>query len=289
MPILVALAFVPPRFVYVDAQNRVRLSDDPKVRSLRPSARQPDLSPDGRRFVYWAERDAAMVEHDLATGAERVLHRGNLRSPRYAADGRTILFTENPKDRWSLYALDRATGRVRMLLRASATGIGFVSQGERVGDLFDPAPQADGTVVVQDMSRALWIAPEGNVRKGIALASVAPQDGVTSESVLLPAPGKPYRLIGAFDVPDPKGNLSGTDGRAGALYLVDAKTLKGRRLTPASFTAMRPCWARDGATVLFVGGRAKGPYGIWSVRPDGTGLSFFVRGDEPSAGPPNAR
>ncbi len=167
--ILAALPVTPLRFVYVDPKGYVRLYGVPNVRSSRRQSRQPDLSPDGRRFVYWIEGDAsepydAMVEHDLGAGRERILRHGIFRTPRYAADGRTLIFSEMLDERWSLLALDLATLKAHVILKPEREPKGSPKSGARsTGDLLDPVPQADGTVVAHDVNRMVRVDAEGRI------------------------------------------------------------------------------------------------------------------------------
>jgi hypothetical protein len=120
-------------FALTQAANDTRIV----VQSVEDSTRQvigeaamlrlsPVFFPDGRRIAYWrANRDdCAVVEHDLATGAERTLVDCSLR-PRsridLSPDGRWLVFSSATRPQYpsGCTLLEIATGRTRRSPRRS--------------------------------------------------------------------------------------------------------------------------------------------------------------------------
>ncbi len=275
---VLAIRTITSPFVYVDPSGFVRLFGKPSVRSKVGQARQPDLAPDRQSFVYWTETDDTLREQNLRTGKERILVMGNVRSGRYAADGKTIFFSNDPKDSWDLYAVDRATGKSRIVLAEKSAG----------GSISAPRPQMDGTIVVIAGSQVLRIDQEGKVLWRTTVTPHDPDDDMDPD-VMAPSPGSGNRFVGGWWTQDMDERLVGSDGTAGALWVYEASTFRCHRITPRTIHASNPCWTRDGKEVLYAGGPVNGRKGIWSIQPNGMETHFLIRGDEPSAGVPEAQ
>jgi dipeptidyl aminopeptidase/acylaminoacyl peptidase len=141
---------------------------------------EPQISPDGRRFVALAKdrgtTERAQRHHlwigDIATGAGEVAGAEFAEwpaEPRWSADGTAIFFAADQALHRPIFCCELSTGRVRQLTRDGA----FSS--------LCPAPSGDCVYAL----RSSWSSPLQAVRVGL--------DGTVTE---LPTPGFPFELPG---------------------------------------------------------------------------------------------
>lgn len=97
----------------VDAES----GSERRVSPLASGGCEPRFSPDGRKLVYvsrrlWRDR-SRLVEHDLATGAERVLVDWPALNydPVYSPDGSELAFASNLEGSYAIYRQRIADGR----------------------------------------------------------------------------------------------------------------------------------------------------------------------------------
>jgi hypothetical protein len=115
-------------------------ADDPA------GAAEQDRSHDGRLTVLAERAAGALVEHEGAGGAPRVLARGPLRRPRLSPDGRWVAFQawQAASRSWDVLALERESGRVVVVASGPSNEV-------------EPAwsPHGDRVVFASDRRRGL--------------------------------------------------------------------------------------------------------------------------------------
>jgi len=235
------------------------------------NVREPSLSPDRKRAVYWQSGNVSPVfEIDLATGKRRRLAGDNARSPFYSPDGNTVYFTQSLP--WEVYAVPAAGGKAKRILAATPEG-----------DYFHPMwTPGQPTFVVQNMTSLLRVRFNGAVAEKIPLSRIIGKFGTSSGDVFAERPGEPTTIVFSTDVPYTGNLFQDSAGLMTTLYVRDLKTGKLRQLTPAKMWAQSPRWSRDGQWVVFSGFRTKTDSAIYAIRPDGTGLRrLYAKGEEP--------
>ena len=133
----------------------------------------PVFLPDGLRVAYWkrAAGTCAIVEHDLASGAERALVDCAL-SPRarfdLSRDGARIVFSGQSHR-------DQPAGLWIQELRAAAAPVALTSPQAGVGDDLQPRFSPDGTRVIffrgNESHRQPWIVETGGSRSSRAVGA----------------------------------------------------------------------------------------------------------------------
>src|SRR5262249_7283389 len=106
---MIAWALVLHGLVFVHANGRVALqrSDGDQTYTLFDKGREPCLSPDGKRVVYWtsapgADISSPLVWADVDGGQRGTLRAGNLRSPHFSPDGKQLVWGEMVDGRWAV-------------------------------------------------------------------------------------------------------------------------------------------------------------------------------------------
>lgn len=123
-------------YAFVGTDTRVHVTGVNGASEYR-EAREPDLSRDGKWVVYWSDGEGMNCRlqlRNVATGKERTIRRGNLRSPRFSPDGTTVCFTEYRDNVWALCSTSVNGGGVRVLQKK---------------DTFMPVWQDDGSLYAQ--------------------------------------------------------------------------------------------------------------------------------------------
>jgi serine/threonine protein kinase len=225
---------------------------------------QPSWSPSGKRIAFWGlsdwqtHRDIWTIDPNapqpkrtvVRVTSDPALHWNPVWSP----DGKFLYFGSNRDGTLNLWrvAMNEAKGQPTaapepLSLPASISGNFSVARG---GEL--------AYVALTRTYRLLAIPFDAKSgRLGIA----QPLFGSSQE-------------ISAFS-PSPDGRtmaLSMTEGPRESLFLVNADGTRLRRLTTDDARDRGPLWSPDGKTIYFFSNRS-GPSRIWSIRPDGSGLT----------------
>jgi Tol biopolymer transport system component len=235
--------------------------DDGSKRELSTGdAVQPSWSPDGSRIAYWGmveggQRDIWTVSADGAAAPVRVTDDIALDwNPVWAPEGGGLYF-----------ATDRAGSR----------NIARVPIDEKTGRVLGPVE----TVIVPAGSAG----PLSFSRDGRTLLYGTERVATTLYAVSLDAArtqfAHPPRAVlqGAQEIdyidvsPDGQWIAVGSSGRQEDLFVIRSDGSGLRQLTDDAHRDRGPRWSPDGSRLAFYSNRG-GPYGIWSIRPDGSRL-----------------
>lgn len=201
----------------------------PERLALARGATEARISPDGKTAAYVLEGDLWLVP--TAGGApSRVTARGDVSDPRYAPDGRSIVFVS--KGLWRVPARGGEPESLAVSTAASAPRWG----GRRLAFLADGQLFVDKVQLTREaveLSRPVW-SPDG---KTVAVARTA--DGQKGELLVVDATGGAAQEIapphGGLILPEhysPDGHelLCRAHNEKGflQLYLLDVKTGRGR-------------------------------------------------------------
>jgi Tol biopolymer transport system component len=230
-------------------------------------ALSPDVSPDGSRVVYNAQRgDVGEVRvRDLRTGADTVLVKGDQRGRsvlRWAADSREVFYARevSRESRHEVVSASLSDGNEQIAH--------FVSGA--VDYVYDWAP--DGRWLVGG-----WHSPAGFTELRLVRAEASPSsDGVRTlaterQGLLRLARLSPNQRWVVFAV-----------GKAGssALQVVDVESGTLRPITDGAFFDDHPRWSPDGSILYFLSNRS-GLFNLWGshfdlARGQATGEPFQV-------------
>ena len=211
--------------------------------------RDPVWSPDGTRIAFGAP-DGLYVMDATGGGTTRLVAVEDALTPSWSPDGRSIVF---------------ATGAAEIrVVRADGSGAAKIADGS------DPAwsPLGDAIAFRPPGVFQLWLMdPDGTDPRFVAEAPGArfawSPDGT--------------RIAG--DGP------RATPGDGTELWVVHVSGADPRRLTTCNSATTDvfcgdPSWAPDGSRIAFSETTTEGPIGIFTIRPDGTGLTTLSsRGD----------
>jgi TolB protein len=273
---------------FVHANGRVayqRHPTDPNY-TLFGKGREPALSPDGKRLLYWADGDAKtpidqsapLVWADLATGQSGVWRPGNLRSPAFSPDGKIVVWCEMVDGRWTVMRANPDGKDARPFYRGPSDSV------------FAPSWQPDGhAVLVGDLETLFWVALDGTVVRKVPLNEITSEENsVSSESRFRLSPTNPDRLLYSADVTPSKAMEKVVfDHPSSALFIYDLKTRQRTRLTGDDVLAEEPVWSRDGTRIYFHGfriatrGSAAIRDGLLKIDADGKNLTRITAGSQP--------
>lgn len=251
----------------------------------------PVFFPDGRRIAYWRQRDGdcAIVEHDLDSGAERILLDCSLR-PRsrfdLSPDGKRLVVTA-AADPAGLVLVDVATGTTTPLTRTAA------GDGDDLSPRFSPDGRQVAFFRGNESHRSLWVArtdEPASARRATGLegltygaAWLGPEGPLVVAAdwlgfralTLLDLRSGEVRLLGArgarFPDVSPAGDVVYENAAYQAnLWLVDAEAAgqAPRKLWPSTRYTNMPAYSPDGRQVAFVSNR-EGFEGIYIAPLDG--------------------
>jgi DNA-binding winged helix-turn-helix (wHTH) protein len=197
----------------VDTSTRRFVGDGADVRV------SPVFFPDGRRLAYWRRNEAgcAIVEHDLATGAERTLLDCAL-SPRprfdLSRDGTRLVFAGQSHR-------DHPSGLWILELRAGGAPTPLTAPQAGAGDDVLPRFSPDGARVAffrgNDSHRQVWVVEVGST--GTARA-IGPHEGLvygaawldTRGPLLVAADWLGFRALNVLDLESGVATLAGARG-----------------------------------------------------------------------------
>ncbi len=237
----------------------VEVGTGEKRRVSRGDGVQPAWSPDGRLIAYWGRRDPS-GQRDIfivgVDGSDTVLvtdDRATDWAPQWSPDGHHLLFASDrggPMNLWRV-AVDPSTGHARGL------------------------PEPLGVP-------AAWTGAFSGSRDGRTLAYVSAQPRSTLHlmafdpgSGLPSAPRQVFSRSGKLQSvdwsPDGASLLLNDWGRDEGIFLLRPDGGAYRELVADPFRNRFPTFAPDGGQIGFYSDRG-GAYGLWSVRPDGSGL-----------------
>ena len=228
---------------------------------------QPAWSPSGRRIAGWSntggQRDLFTVAAD---GSDRVAVTNDVAldwAPVWSPDGRFLYFASDRGGAMALWriAMDEANGRPAGEPESVTTGV------EASMDL--PSFSADGRTLlfrsqIQSVNPAAIPFDPQTERAG------EPHVLVTRTGVLSPESVSPD---GAWIA------LHNQGERQEDLFVMRRDGTDLRRLTDDAARDRVPQWNPDGKALTFYSNR-DGQYGIWSIRPDGSGLTKLIAGAE---------
>ncbi|HYN10068.1 MAG TPA: protein kinase [Vicinamibacterales bacterium] len=224
---------------------------------------QPKWSPSGKRIAFWAvvggQRDLATVAADgrdrVAVTKDAALDWG----PEWSPDGRWLYFASDRGGFMGLWriAMDEATGRPTGQPEPVSAGV------EATMDL--PSFSSDGRVLLF-RSQLDSVNPAAIPFDPAAERAGVPRLLTTRTGILLPASVSPDGEWVA---------LSNLGERQEDLFVMRRDGGDLRRLTDDAARDRGPRWTPDGTALVFYSNRS-GSYAIWSIRPDGSGLTMLA-------------
>jgi Tol biopolymer transport system component len=251
----------------------VSVGDGTRRRVAKADAVGGRWSPSGRRIVYWglsrgSERDIATVSADGSEVESPVWLTADAAvdwSPTWSPDGRFIYFASSRGGTMNLWrlAIDEASGQALAAPEPVTTPTTWSGNFEFT---------ADGRSLVfadQEERSTIWTAgfdPTGAVLtsqptavlQGRAINSI--DLSPDSRTIAFSQRGEPWEALGVVR----------TDGSGWS------------RLTDDSAYHRLPTWSPDGERLLFYMSRGSGR--LWTLRPDGSGLTEIVLPDGESGG-----
>jgi TolB protein len=268
-------------FVHGNGKVAYQRADGDKTFVLFEKGREPCVSPDGKRVVYWTsapggiDSSAPLVWADVDGGARGQWRAGNLRSPHFSPDGKQLLWGEMVDGRWAVMRANRDGATPRLVFRGPESVFHA-----------DWLPDGKG-IITHDLDSVFWVALDGKVLRKIATRDLAGESGISSDDRFLVSPADANRLVYSAEVSATKAMDKALhyDGASSALFSYDLATKQRRRLTGDDVFAHDPAWARDGKSVWCRGFRiGKRPLrdGILRVPVDGGEITRVAPGSEPS-------
>ena len=230
-------------------------------RSRKEDCVQPAWSPNGRRIACWqaigGQRDLVTMAPD---GSDRVVLLNDPPvdySPAWAPDGTHLYFASDRGGTVGLWRIEMNGAGNGVTGRPEAVSVNV----EAAMDL--PSLSADGATMVfrsrlESVNPAVVPFDPATERAGV------PKLLTTRTGILTPASVSPDgRWLALANQGDIKEDLF--------VMKVDGTGL--RRLTDDLARDRQPRWAPDGKSLIFYSNREGGQYAVYSIRPDGSGLT----------------
>ena len=255
-----------------DGSDATALTTDPALDD------ESDLSPDGRKVVFFSGREGnayVYVMNADGSGLTRLTGGGGGdTSPRWSPDGKRIAYSHSG----SIVVMDADGSNAKTIMQAQDAG---TAEPCRAGS-FVGSWSPDGkrivyySAIVQPDRYAFWIC-------AVDADGGEPQVLVSQPEGKLHA--EPYwspdgRRIVYRD--DRDGNC--TQGGAGAcnyeIYVLDLETGQETNVTKHPALDIEPVWSPDGQWILFASNRDDPNFDLYVVRPDGTGLQRVLADPE---------
>jgi len=223
---------------------------------------QPAWSPSGKRIAYWTGlagdkapdiwtigvdgRDPMPVTSDKPIDW----------CPRWSRDGRFLYFLSDREGAMNLWRvrIDEATGKIAGLPEPETT----------------PALEMS----IFSLSKSKLVYENRIIRSRLVRREIA--SGETETLVTMPAGRQP---IGPDLSKDGKWLTFYTIGKQEDIYVVGADGSGMRQLTDDGFHNRGPRWSPDGKLIAFTSNRS-GRKEIWTIHPDGSGLSQLTHTSE---------
>lgn len=233
------------------------------------SAVQPQVSPGGRRVVFWfssaGQRDLATVPLAESAGVVEPVRL----TDDVATDWAPVW---SPDGRWIYFASDRSGAHHLWRVRVDE------ASGEPLGEA-QPLPGAGASI------GPFALARDGRTLVYRAWIDKFDLERIDFDPVRGEAKGGPERILRsswlANPDPSPDGRwLVANSWRAPVdLWLISTDGGEPRQLTSDPERDARPMFSPDGSTIAFHSARG-GKYEIWTVRPDGSALEPLTRSDD---------
>ncbi|MDB4965550.1 MAG: putative acylaminoacyl-peptidase protein [Myxococcales bacterium] len=283
-------------FVHTNGRVAFQRTEGDTTFVLFDKGREPCVSPDGKRVVYWTsapaspraanatgatgttaaiDTSAPLVWADVDGGARGQLRAGNLRSPHFSPDGKQLIWGEMVDGRWAVMRGNRDGSAATLLFRGPES-------------VFHASWLPDGSgILTHDLDNLYWVALDGRVRRQTAVRDVVGAASISSDDRFLVSPADGNRLLfsAAVDATKAMDRAVHYDGGSSALFLYDLAGGRRTRLTGEDVFAHDPAWSRDGKSISCRGFRiGKRPLrdGILRVPVDGGEITRVAPGSEPS-------
>lgn len=237
-----------------------------KRKLLEHDGVQPSWSPHGNRIAYWgmagesAQRDLWTIDPAAADPAKSVVRVNDDPAvdwnPVWSPDGRFLYYGSDRSGAMNLWRvpIDEKSGKTHgeaepMMTPSRFSGHYSISRdGTRI--LFSSIEQTEDL-------KAIHFDPVAGATVGESRSILAGSFLVFSSQV------------------SPDGRFIAVTNRGGQedLSIVDVASGEMRQITNDAARDRAPVWSPDGQLIYFYSNRDKDRYEIWSVRPDGSGLT----------------
>ena len=233
---------------------------------------QPSWSPDGSRIAFWhtpkgtGQRDIATI---AVSGGEPVPVTDDAQvdwNPVWSADGEYLYFSSDRGGTMNLWriAIDQASGQIEGDFESMTT----------------PATWSGNVAVASDAPVIAYQArDERSIVSTIQLERRA-------QAISGPEPFfRASRRIRYIDLsPDGRRLAFTTGGLQEDVFVVDVDGSEYRQLTDDPHRDRGAQWTPDGERISFYSNRG-GRYEIWTIRPDGSGLTQLTESEKAAHGP----
>jgi Tol biopolymer transport system component/serine/threonine protein kinase len=227
----------------------------------------PSWSPNDQRIAFWTvndggQRDIGTVRTDGTDPVRLTTDRATDWAPVWSADGRFIYFLSDrggSADLWRV-RIDEATGTPQSALEAVTNGIANMS---------DIGISADGGSIALRAVTLTGAVETGNFdrQRGQFSGPVT----TTFESSTL--------VIQASLAPDGQSLVFAKSQPREMIIVASRDGLERRTLIDDGYHNRGPQFSSDGRWIIFYTDRS-GPYAVWAIRPDGSGLRRISKGDQ---------